>query len=59
MTTTRNRRDKTLTFACDDCGEEFESTSDDFHDALDEFKDTGGVARMDVGEWMHFCKDCK
>lgn len=59
MATRRNHRDKSMTFECDDCGEEFESQSDDFHAALAEFKDEGGVARMDCGEWMHFCKDCK
>jgi len=59
MTTRRNHRDKSMTFTCDDCGEEFESQSDDFHEARDEFKDEGGCARLECGEWMHFCKDCK
>ena len=59
MTYRKNHRDQTGTFECDDCGGEFEADGLDFHDALAEFKDGGGVARLECGEWMHFCKDCK
>lgn len=59
MTTKRNHRDKTITFTCDQCGDDYESDTDDWHDALAEFKDQGGVARQDCGEWMHLCQDCK
>ena len=59
MSTRRNHVDRTITFTCDDCGETFEADGLDFHDALEEFKDNGGVARLDAGEWVHFCGDCK
>ncbi|MEN9935998.1 MAG: hypothetical protein RLZZ387_2577 [Chloroflexota bacterium] len=55
----KNYADRTITFECDGCGEMFEADGLDFHDALDEYKDRGGVARLEVGEWMHFCEDCK
>ena len=59
MSTRRHHRDKTITFTCDDCGEEHEVDTDDWHDALADFKGNGGVARLDCGEWLHLCKDCK
>ena len=51
----RNYADRTTTFECDECGETFEA------DGLDEFKDNGGVARLDGdgGEWRHLCGDCQ
>ena len=55
----KNYADRTITFECDECGEMFEADGLDFHDALDEYKDRGGVARLEVGDWLHFCEDCK
>ena len=57
----RNYADRTITFECDECGETFEADGLDFYDALDEFKDNGGVARLDGdgGEWRHLCGDCQ
>jgi hypothetical protein len=59
MSIRKNYADRTTTFECDQCGETFEADGLDFHDALDEFKDRGGAARLEVGEWMHFCEDCR
>lgn len=58
MTTRKNYADQTTTFTCDECGETFEADGLDFHDALDEFKDHGGVARLVHGDWQHFCEHC-
>lgn len=59
MTTQKDMRNRTIGFECDQCGEVHETDMTDFHDALDDFKDAGGVARLDCGEWLHFCGDCK
>lgn len=58
MTTQRNYRHETITFICDECGEEYEADTDDFRDALDDFKQHGGRAVQDCGEWLHMCRDC-
>lgn len=59
MSIRKNYADRTTTFTCDECGETFEADGHDFYDALDEFKDNGGVARLEGGEWFHLCRDCK
>lgn len=59
MTTKRNYRDETVVFMCDECGDEFESSTDAWSDALAEFKRHGGAARKECDEWLHFCKECK
>lgn len=59
MSFRKNYADRTVTFTCDDCGETFEADTPDFHDALDDYKDHGGVARLDDGEWVHLCGTCK
>lgn len=59
MSIRKNYADRTTTFTCDDCGETFEADGLDFYDALDEFKDHGGAARLDGGDWLHLCGDCK
>lgn len=59
MTITRQHRDQTITFECDQCGAEHVADTDDFHDALAEFKDTGGQVRQECGEWLHLCATCR
>lgn len=58
MSIRKNYADRTITFTCDDCGSTFEAEGLDFHDALDEFKDNGGRAQLDCGEWLHLCESC-
>lgn len=59
MSIRKNYADQTTTFTCDECGETFEADGLDFYYAFDEFKDNGGVARLEMGEWQHLCEDCK
>lgn len=59
MTIRKNWADRTTTFECDMCGDTYEAEGVRFEEAYEEYKDSGGIARMDVGEWMHFCGDCK
>lgn len=59
MSHKRNHRDETITFTCDACGEEYEADTDDFHDALADFKRQGGRAVLDCGEWLHMCEGCE
>lgn len=48
-----------ITFVCDECGDELETDETDFTDALDKFKDDGGVATKRAGgDWQHICIDC-
>lgn len=59
MTIRRNFYDRTITFECDECGKTFEADTSDFDDALDDFKDHGGCARFDGGDWVHLCEECE
>lgn len=59
MSSRRNHRDKTITFTCDQCGETHEADTDDFHDAIEEIKDSGWRPTLECGEWLHLCEDCK
>ncbi len=52
------RKSRQIVFECDECGAQHPSFTDDFHDALDDFKEDGGTARLVQGDWQHFCKDC-
>lgn len=58
MSIRRGSRSNGLTVVCDECGTEHPSYTDDFHDALDDFKEDGGVVRLDDGTWMHYCEGC-
>ena len=55
----KNWADRTTTFTCDQCGDTFEADGLDFYDALDEYKEHGGAARLEAGEWLHFCGCCE
>lgn len=57
MTIRRNRGG--IVFVCDECGDEHPSFTNDFHDALDDFKDDGNAVRNEDGEWKHYCKGCE
>lgn len=59
MSISKNYADQTTTFTCDECGDTFEADGLDFYDAYEEFKDNGGVARLEGGDWEHRCEDCK
>ena len=59
MSITKNYADRTTTFECDECGDTFEADSLDFGDAYDEYKDHGGTARLNGGDWEHRCRDCR
>ena len=59
MTVRKNHRHHTLTVSCDECGEEHEVDTEEFRDAIEDYKDNGGVARLEDGEWRHLCVDCK
>ena len=54
----KNRREDTCTFVCDQCGEEHVMDHTDFHDGLEQVKDNGWRARLEHGEWQHYCGDC-
>jgi hypothetical protein len=56
---TKNYADRTTTFGCDECGVTFEADSLDFHEAYEEFKDNGGIARLSGGDWEHRCEYCR
>ncbi len=58
MTVRINHRSKTITIECDECCGDFETNTDDFREAITEFKEAGGKVRMDEGEWTHLCEDC-
>ena len=57
--TTKRDRDNYVIFACDECGEEYETLTDDFKDGLADAKSDGWVARQTRLGWEHFCADCK
>lgn len=59
MATQRNHRHGTITISCDECGEDYVADTDDFHDAIDEYKEMGHTVRMEDGAWHHYCEDCK
>lgn len=59
MTFSKNYTDRTTTFECDLCGSTFEADGLDFYDAYDEYKDHGGIARLESGTWEHRCEGCK
>lgn len=57
------RRYGKIVFICNECEvEEFETGTDDFNEALQEFKsDAEGsewVIMNDEGEWKHICPSC-
>lgn len=58
MTISRQYRDRTITFECDQCGDEFPTDSDDFQAALAEAKDACWRPVCEGGEWLHLCPDC-
>ncbi len=57
MTLRKKHGDYIMT--CDQCGDEFLSGMEDWHDALQEAKDEGYAVRQEDGEWVHYCEDCK
>lgn len=59
MGSRRHHRDKSITIICDECGGDHETLTDDWNDALADFKDNGGEVRREDGEWRHLCEDCK
>jgi hypothetical protein len=59
MSITKNYADRTTIFECDLCGDTFEADGLDFYDAYEEFKDNGGIARLESGDWEHRCEECK
>ena len=59
MSISKNYADRTTIFECDACGDTFEADGLDFYDAYDEYKDSGGTARLEGGEWEHRCEGCK
>lgn len=58
MTKSKTRADG-IVFICDECGDRHPSFTEDFHDALDDFKSDGGVVRQEDGEWKHYCRGCE
>jgi len=51
--------DKAHVFVCDECGDEHDTGEQDFTDAKDHFKSTGGaIRRAWGGRWEHFCETC-
>jgi hypothetical protein len=59
MSIRKDYRIGTTNFECDECGETFEADGLEFHEAYDEYKSHGGVARLVKGEWEHRCEDCR
>lgn len=58
MAITRPFYDGPITVVCDDCKDELETDEVDFGDALQKFKDDGGIVTKSNGEWQHICVDC-
>ena len=56
---TRQHRDRTITFECDTCGDEYVTDTDDFHDALEEMKGADWRPKLEFGDWLHLCPDCR
>jgi hypothetical protein len=59
MTIERDRKDGSIIFVCDCCGDPCFTESRDFTDALEAFKAEGGAARNEDGEWQHYCIACE
>jgi hypothetical protein len=59
MSVSQNYADHTTTFECDECGDTFEADGFNFHDAYEEYKDNGGIARNVGDKWEHRCRDCR
>lgn len=55
---TITRRNRMIVFECDVCGKEHPSFTDDFHDALADFKEDG-VVRLVNGDFEHYCSECE
>ena len=55
----KNYADRVTIFECDECGDTFEADGLNFHDAYDEYKDHGGIARNVGDQWEHRCRDCR
>lgn len=58
MTVRLNHRSKTITIECDECCGDYATITDDFSEAIAEFKDAGGKVRQQEGEWRHLCEEC-
>ena len=58
MTVRKNYRHQTLTVSCDECGDDHEVDTEDFREAIADFKEAGGAVRQEDGEWRHLCADC-
>jgi hypothetical protein len=59
MTINKNYKDRTISFECDTCGDEYEADGLNFYDAYDDYKQNGGIARLVGGDWEHTCENCK
>jgi predicted RNA-binding Zn-ribbon protein involved in translation (DUF1610 family) len=57
---TTHRIKRTVHFECDDCGEDFDSETDEFAEAWRKAKSEGWRA-FDADErgWKHYCPDCE
>jgi hypothetical protein len=52
------KRGKEFVFECDACGDNLETDEDEFHDALNFFKDADWRAEKFDDVWVHHCFGC-
>jgi predicted RNA-binding Zn-ribbon protein involved in translation (DUF1610 family) len=48
-----------ITFECDDCGETFETDTNDVYAAYQDAKSNGWIAVKTGACWEHQCPDCR
>lgn len=48
-----------LVVECDNCGEEFETQSNEFREAIGAARGAGWRPLQEEGRWKHYCPDCK
>jgi hypothetical protein len=57
---TVERQHGMILFICDNCGEDFDSDTDEFMEAVTALKDEGWkIAKNEDDDWVHFCPGCK
>jgi hypothetical protein len=59
MTISKDYTNRSTIFECDICGDEYEAEGLDFYDAYEEYKNSGGIARLEGGDWEHRCEGCR
>lgn len=48
-----------IVFECDDCGEELNTETEDWNEAIEQMRTEEWRAVKSYDEWEHYCPDCK